>query len=106
MSQEDDDHSARSDRTPARSEDEFNNDGPSDRDLEASSDVEDAIYGVVDQDATAGGENVADSFRIDNTRGEHRLPVNAFLRRTTASDLSPTQAIDMLQHKYTLDFGC
>lgn len=104
MSEEDDGRSTSSGRSPARSDDEFNSDAFGGR-AEASSDVEDAIYGVANHDAAVGSENVVDSFRIDHTRGEHRLSANAFLRRTTAADLSSRQAISMLQHKYTFDFG-
>lgn len=101
---EDDTRSLSSERSPARSSDEPSSDG-SDGHGGASSDVEDAIYGTAYEDTTIGGENIVESFRIDHTRGEHRLPVNAFLRRTTATDLTSRQAIGMMQRRYTFDFG-
>ncbi|KAM0714630.1 hypothetical protein Q7P37_009926 [Cladosporium fusiforme] len=68
-------------------------------------DDEEAMYDDSTEDVVPNTEGTADSFRIDHTRGEHRLHPKEFLRRTTAAGFNGTQAIGMLQHAYTLDFG-
>jgi hypothetical protein len=65
----------------------------------------DAMYDSSIQDIVPNTERTADSFRIDHTRGEHRLHASAFLRQTTAAGFSGTRAIGILQHAYTFDFG-
>jgi hypothetical protein len=68
-------------------------------------DDDEVIYDSPAQDIVFNVDAAADSFRIDHTRGKHRLHANAFLRRITAAGFSGTQAIGMLQHAYTFDFG-
>ena len=66
---------------------------------------EEAIYDDSNEDVVPNMEGTADSFRVDHTRGEHRLHPKEFLRRTAAAGFNGTQAIGMLQRAYTLDFG-
>jgi hypothetical protein len=68
-------------------------------------DDEEAMYDDSTEDVVSNTDGAADSFRIDHTRGEHRLQPKELLRRTTAAGFSGTQAIGMLQRAYTFDFG-
>ena len=61
-------------------------------------DDEEAMYDDSTEDIVSNTDGAADSFRIDHTRGEHRLHPKEFLRRTTAAGFNGTQAIGMLQH--------
>ena len=63
------------------------------------------IYGTRDYHVAGDEETYVESFRIDHTRGDHQMAADAFLRRSTAPDLSSTQALGWLQQKHTFDFG-
>ncbi|KAH7334190.1 hypothetical protein BKA66DRAFT_480077 [Pyrenochaeta sp. MPI-SDFR-AT-0127] len=80
-------------------EDGLNDDGPS---CHIEDDFSEGSFGDEEQVVVASDQY---SWKIDHAKGDHKFKAQDFVATTKSTSFDGSQAIDMLQRRYTIDYG-